>query len=285
MHYGIMFANAGFIQGPATKTMAQAVERCGFESLWTVEHVVVPAGYESAYPYSRDGRMPGPEESPIPEPLTWLSFVAACTTTLKLATGITILPQRNPLYMAKEAATVDQLSGGRMILGIGAGWLKEEFDALGVPFDDRGARTDEYIAALRELWQSETAQFSGEYVHFDPLYCRPQPAQDSIPIVIGGHSPRAARRAGELGNGFFPGLTNREKLRAVIDQMRSAAEKAGRDPEKIEITATLSREPGYADWAEENGISRLLLPLPSFDPNQVEERLEETAAALGVSPA
>src|SRR5437667_6865553 len=156
MKFGLMFANAGPWSLPDNAAaMAAAADEFGIESLWTVEHVVVPKDYSSQYPYSSSGRMPGPEESPIPDPLIWLTWVGAATTTLRLATGILILPQRNPVILAKELATLDVLSKGRVELGVGVGWLREEFDALGVPFEGRGARTDEYIEALRTLWRDE----------------------------------------------------------------------------------------------------------------------------------
>ena len=145
MKFGLMFANTGpFVEPDAAVALAQAAEAAGVESIWTVEHVVVPQGYASQYPYSQDGRMPGGREDfPIPDPLVWLSYIAAATTEIKLATGILIIPQRNPVVTAKAVATLDVLSKGRMLLGIGSGWLEEEFNALGVPFDDRGDRTDE----------------------------------------------------------------------------------------------------------------------------------------------
>src|SRR5207342_2461098 len=139
-------------------------EAAGFESFWTVEHVIFPEDYQSAYPYSPTGKMPAAPSTPIPDPLIWLSYVAAVTTKLRLATGILILPQRNPLILAKEVATLDHLSGGRVELGIGVGWLEEEFDALGVPFARRGARTDEYIEVLRALWDGDHASHDGEFV-------------------------------------------------------------------------------------------------------------------------
>src|SRR5438034_9890756 len=168
MKFGILFANVGHAVVPEGATaLATIAEDAGYESLWTVEHVVVPADYQSQYPYSPSGRMPGPEESPIPDPLIWLTWVGAATTTLRLATGILILPQRNPVILAKELATLDVLSKGRVELGVGVGWLREEFDALGVPFEERGARTDEYVEALRTLWREEEPCFEGHYARFD----------------------------------------------------------------------------------------------------------------------
>jgi len=197
MKFGMSFANTGpAVTGEGAAELAIAAEQAGFDSLWTVEHVVVPSGYESPYPYSRTGKMAGGiEDFDLPDPLVWLSYVAAVTETLLLGTGIVILPQRNPVILAKEAASLDVLSGGRFVLGIGAGWLAEEFAALGVPFEDRGARTDDHIRALRALWSDGPSSYQGEFVSFDEVYSRPQPVQETIPIVVGGHSKRAARRA------------------------------------------------------------------------------------------
>ncbi|MEO7555090.1 MAG: TIGR03619 family F420-dependent LLM class oxidoreductase, partial [Acidimicrobiales bacterium] len=165
MRFGIAYSNVlGFGSAAGAKALASAAEDVGIESLWTVEHVIVPAGYQSTYPYSADGRMPGREDSPIPDSFTWLAFVAASSTKVKLATGVAILPQRNIIYTAKEIATLDQLSEGRVILGVGAGWLEEEFKALGVPFARRGERLDEYIKALRVLWCEDKPTFHGEFV-------------------------------------------------------------------------------------------------------------------------
>jgi probable F420-dependent oxidoreductase len=162
MKFGLMYANAGPFGYPEPLThLARTAEEVGIESIWTVEHVVIPVGYKSTYPYDPSGRIPFPESVPIPDPLLPLAFAAAVTKKLRLATGILILPQRHPLYVAKEVATLDVLSGGRMILGIGVGWLQEEFDALGIPFDTRAARTRECVRAIRSLWKDEPEPFEG----------------------------------------------------------------------------------------------------------------------------
>src|SRR3954466_3297804 len=195
MEFGIAFANTGARTQPDDAVaMAQAAEEAGFDSLWTVEHVVVPAAYQSPYPYSKSGRMPGTEDAPIPDPLIWLTYVAAATTQIKLATGILILPQRNPVVLAKEAATLDVLSKGRVTLGIGVGWLEEEFDALGVPFSERAARTDEHVAVMRAVWSGESVDYDGAFTTLRGANVFPHPAQSTVPIVVGGHSLPAARR-------------------------------------------------------------------------------------------
>src|SRR2546425_7714078 len=163
MKFGVMFANAGpfALPGPLAN-LARTAEEVGCESIWTVEHVVIPVGYRSKYPYDPSGRIPGPENVPIPDPLLPLAYAAALTTRIRLATGILILPQRHPVYVAKEVATLDVLSGGRGILGIGIGWLREEFDALGVPFAERAARTRGAVRAIRSRWKETPGAVAGE---------------------------------------------------------------------------------------------------------------------------
>jgi probable F420-dependent oxidoreductase len=235
--FGIAFANIGpFVEPDAAAAFAAAAEANGFESLWTVEHVVVPSGYRSTYPYTDDGKMPGREDSPIPDPLIWLAYVAAATERIRLATGVLILPQRNPVILAKELATLDHLSGGRVILGVGIGWLAEEFAAIGVPFERRAARTDDYVVALRALWSDQPSHHS-EFVDFADCIVRPRPVEASIPIHVGGHSGAAARRAGRLGDGYVPvSRGSYDELAELFELARSTAAEAGRDPGAIEMT-------------------------------------------------
>jgi probable F420-dependent oxidoreductase len=252
--------------------------------LWTVEHVVVPAGYQSTYPYSRSGRMAGgAEDFPSPDPLIWLAFAAAATSRIRLATGILILPQRNPLVLAKEVATLDRLSGGRVILGVGVGWLEEEFNALGVPFAGRGERTDEYVAVMRALWTQDLASFSGTTIRFHDVYLRPQPTQRPVPIVIGGHSERAAQRAGTIGDGFFPAGVEVERLPLLVASAREWAERAGRDPARLEITMGARPKPESVAAVLAAGVDRLVLPAPQ----QIEdlERMAGELAGVGVGRA
>ena len=266
MKFGIVFANTGpFTEPAAAVAMAQAAEAAGFESLWTVEHTVVPDGYESTYPYDTSGRMPGSDDAPIPDPLVWLTYLAAVTSTLRLGTGILIQPQRNPVVLAKEVATLDHLSGGRMELGVGVGWLAEEFDAIGVPFAERGRRTDDGIAALRALWSQDRATYEGEFTRFTGCISRPQPVGGSVPVHIGGHTEVAARRAGRLGDGFFPASGSHRTLAERFAQMRQAAEEAGRDPDAIEITCGGNGVFGPNGLEEaaalaELGVDRIVVP-------------------------
>ena len=266
MKFALAFANVGPYATPdGAVQLAHDAEAAGFESLWTVEHVVVPAGYESRYPYSDTGRMPGPEDAPLPDPLIWLAYVAAATTSIRLATGVLILPQRNPVVLAKELSTLDALSGGRVLLGVGIGWLREEFDAIGVPFGERGARTDEHVAALRALWQQDAASFHGRFSSFDDCIVSPRPVHGAIPVHVGGHSDAAARRAGRIGDGFFPAAGSHDALAAMFEVMRASAREAGRDPDAIELStggngALGSRALDEVHALRDLGVGRVVLP-------------------------
>jgi probable F420-dependent oxidoreductase len=266
MKFGIVFANTGpFVDPAAAVGFARAAEEAGFESLWTVEHTVVPAGYESTYPYDKSGRMPGSDDAPIPDPLMWLAYLASATSTLRLGTGILIQPQRNPVVLAKEVATLDHLSGGRVELGVGVGWLEEEFDAIGVPFAERGRRTDDGVAAMRALWSEDQATYHGEFTSFSNCICRPQPVRGSVPVHIGGHTEIAARRAGRIGDGFFPASGGHTALAGLFAVVRETAEEAGRDPDGIELTCggTGVFGPGALDEAAALaglGVDRIVVP-------------------------
>ena len=236
MKFALHFANSNFPDGEGAKRLALAAEAAGFDSVVVIEHVVWPTHYESKYPYAPTGRLPGNPDTKLPDPLIWMAFAAAVTKTLRFLTGVLILPQRNPVVLAKELATLDYMSGGRIDLGIGVGWLKEEFEALGVPFAKRGARTDECIQAMRALWDKDDASFSGDFVDFTGMSCNPKPAKGRIPIIIGGHSEAAARRAAALGDGFFPATGSPVAVEPLIALMKKTAGELGRDPASIEVT-------------------------------------------------
>ncbi|QYG95080.1 LLM class F420-dependent oxidoreductase [Iamia sp. SCSIO 61187] len=267
MKFGIIFANTMQFTGrEGLVELAQGAEAVGFESLWTVEHVIYPDAYESEYPYDRSGKMVMAPETDLPDPLIWLTWVAAVTERIHLGTGILILPQRNPLVLAKEVATLDALAGGRVELGIGVGWLEEEFDALGVPFAGRGRRTDEYVGAMRALWDGDHASYEGETVSFRGASVNPKPPRGRVPIHVGGHTETSARRAGRLGDGYFPGKGD---LPTLIDIVRQTAADAGRDPEAIEITAgsagILGEDPvGAVQELADQGVDRVVVPSFAF---------------------
>ncbi|MCU1346628.1 MAG: putative F420-dependent oxidoreductase, Rv2161c family [Acidimicrobiia bacterium] len=267
--------------------LAQAAEELGFTSLWMPEHVVIPLGLESTYPYSPDGKLPAEGmTADAPDPLLWLAFVAGRTTRIRLCTGVLVLAQRNPLVVAKQAATLDVLSKGRAVLGIGAGWLAEEFAALNVPFAERGRRTDEYVAVMRALWAAEPASFHGEFTDFDHCVSLPNPVQtNGIPIVVGGDTARAARRAGELGNGWFPGTPNPATLAPLVEVMRSAATAVGRDPEAISLQTSYSGKPATLEALQALGFSHFTLGVPGdriVGPGALDATLGGLAARVGL---
>ncbi len=280
MKFGLLFANTGgFVQPDGIRGLASAAEAAGIESLWTVEHVLVPVGYRSRYPYSKTGRMPGREDMPIPDPLVWLGYAAAVTTTLRLATGVLILPQREPPYVAKQFATLDVLSGGRAIAGVGVGWLAEEFAAVGVPFEERGARTDESIQALRSLWSPRAEPFRGRFYRWEAVESNPRPVRpEGIPIVVGGHSAPAARRAARLGDGFFPARGAPDELARLFGIVREECERIGRDPAEVElICGGRVRTPEDLEPYAALGVSRLVVSPPAQDVDGLRRGLERLA--------
>ncbi len=285
--FGLCYANTGWMTTAEGATAyATAAEEAGFESLWTVEHVIWPEQYSSTYPYAPSGKMAGEPSTSIPDPLIWLTWVAAATTRLRLATGILLLPEHNPLVIAKQVATLDTLSGGRVDLGIGIGWLREEFDALGVPFERRAARTDEYIEVLRTLWASDAASFQGEFVQFDKVSSNPKPVNGTVPIVVGGHSDGAARRAGRLGDAFWPAKGDFDDLASLFTVAHHAATDADRDPDALELCASppFGRKELDSQIARliEIGATRIILPGYFFlkpDPATAMAEFAETTMA------
>ena len=278
MKFGIMapYQLAPVDDGAYVAGFARLAEEMGFESIWVVDHVVMCPDYESKYPYDPSGRSPMATAAVQPDPLIWLTWAAAATREIRLATGILILPQRNPVVLAKELASLDALSGGRLQLGIGVGWVREEAVAVGVDFENRGRRTDEYIEAMRALWREELATFKGEYVQFDRVASNPKPAgPGGVPILIGGHSRVAARRAGRLGDGFYPLGVQGEEFASLLSLMAQTAREAGRDPDAIEITCTggFSRE-NAESWAG-LGADRMLVSPRTGDLAKLRPLLEK----------
>ena len=279
MKFGLMFANTGaFVFPESLSRLAQLAEQVGIESMWTVEHVAIPVGYQSQYPYNKSGRLPGDENVPIPDPVLPLAFVAAVTRTIRLATGILILPQRHPAYVAKEFATLDVLSNGRAILGVGVGWLAEEFAAVNVPFAERAARTEESMRAIRSLWAARPTAFDGRFYKWPAIESNPKPIQPrGVPIVVGGHTEAAARRAARLGNGFFPARGDRDTLTRLFGALREECAKIGRKAEEIELTSGV---PGKTDVDaarryEDMGVRRLTIGPSGLDEDSIRRGLED----------
>ncbi len=269
---------------------ARHAEAVGFESIVLVEHAVVVSRRSEPYPYSTTGDFPLHDDCIIPDPLDLLAFLAASTTTLGLATGVLVLPEHHPVVLAKRVATIDRLSGGRVRLCIGVGWMREELEACGTDFATRGRRTDETIDAMRALWapdSDEGASFHGEFFDFDHAFSNPKPAQPGgVPIHIGGHSDAAARRAGRRGDGFQPLGLRGPELADKVALMRRSAEQAGRDPNRLELSlgaalATTTLE--TAEQAVELGAHRLVVsPSQSHDLSEVQDEMSAFAERLGL---
>jgi len=276
--FGLAFASSVGTDSRSALEICRKAEALGFDSVWGGEHVIVPDRIESPYPYAADGKMPGEPDTPIPDPLIWLAYVAAAAPTLRLGTCILILPERNPLVLAKELATLDQLTDGRVELGIGVGWLREEFEALGIPWERRGARNDEYVAAMRALWAGPHAEYHGEFVDFDPVTCNPRPVNGSIPILVGGDTPLAIRRAARIADGYFPGTTDPETLSGLIRELRRAAEQQGRDADSIAIHslfgAQMADPIAGVEQLAEVGVERVMVPAFFFAGPDGMDRLE-----------
>lgn len=259
---------AGVTADPAwMAAFARHLEACGFESIVVVEHTVLMTQYASVYPYDASGRVELAADVPVPDPLDLLAFLAAHTERLGLATGVLVLPNHHPVVLAKRVATVDVLSGGRLRLAVGTGWLAEEISACGTDFATRGRRADEQLQVLRALWAggAEGVAFHGEFFDFDHAVSRPAPA-GAVPVHIGGHSRAAARRAGRFGDGFQPLGVSGDRLTALLTEMRRAADEMGRDPEKLELSLghLVSKiDAARAEKLAQLGADRAVLAMPA----------------------
>jgi probable F420-dependent oxidoreductase len=230
--------------------------------------------------------MLGSPEVPIPDPLIWLTWVASQTSRIRLGTGVMILPLRNPLVLAKELATLDHLSGGRLELGMGVGWLEEEFDAVGVPFSGRGRRSDEIIDSMRMLWADGSASFQGEVFSFADVALNPKPVGGSIPIVVGGQSQAAIRRAVARGDGFYPGPGSLDELKRVVAALHDECAAAGRDPGEIEVSAAypgrFADDPAMAvEVMGGIGIDRIMVPAYPIARAGIDTGMELMAEIIG----
>jgi probable F420-dependent oxidoreductase len=253
------------------KQMAQRAEAMGFESMWIPEHLVIPISMKTPYPYSPDGKFPGGATVAVHDPLLALAFAAGCTERIKLGTGVFVLPLRNALAVAKAVASLDVLSNGRFLFGVGIGWLEEEFDAVGMPFKDRAARTREAIKMMKVLWSEETPAFEGRFHSFPPLGFNPKPVQKPHPpLIFGGETRPALKRAAELGDGWYGTRFTPESIQPMIAQLKELSERAGRDFSRFEITCGIGGDlPLTLDTARrfaDAGVHRLMVFAPGFVP-------------------
>lgn len=278
MKWGIVFSSTSFPDPTSAAALAKSAEEAGFESLWSPEHVVVPVKYKPVYSASDDGTLDRlGSRGGVPDPLIWFAYVAAHTTTLKFGTGISILAEHNPVEYAKTCATLAYMSEGRFMLGVGVGWCQEEYEALGMPWDNRGRRLEESIAGMRKIWANEEAEFAGEFVSFPPITSDPKPPGGAVPIVIGGTSEIVARRAGRIGDGFFPAIFPTSEVHSLLPVLlaavRAGAAEAGRDLSDIEITSGGVRTAEDAKWFADQGVDRLTIAVRSKTLPEMREEL------------
>lgn len=270
-----MLGGPGAADPGVTAAFVRQLESLGCESVWAVEHLLMPDAYHSSYPYDASGRMSLLPGDDIPDPLHWLTFAAAHTSRLVLGTAMLILPLHHPVALAKRLATLDVLSGGRLIAGVGVGWLREEYDAVGVPFSDRGRRADEYLDALRTLWSDAPATHHGATVHFDAVHSAPRPTRPGgVPIMIGGHSRAAVRRAARYGTDFYPLGVDAAGLAELLTLLRAECAALGRDPTEVAVTSRAPATRAEADALRELGVARVVIRADPRDPERVAATVE-----------
>ncbi|MFS8098139.1 LLM class F420-dependent oxidoreductase [Lentzea alba] len=270
---GVQGLNTGDSISPSeTRRLASLVESLGYRSWWAVEHVVLPS--------PRVDPSPAEPDNPMLDPLVGLSFVAGVTSGLELGTGIVILPQRNPVVLAKQVASLDVLSGGRFTLGVGTGYLAPEFEAVGVPFADRGRRTDEYIDAMRALWHSPAPAFSGKYVSFSGVDAHPRPS--NARIAVGGASDAALRRALTRGNAWI-GIGSPEETAANLHRLRRLSAVTSRPDSlgalEINIVTTVPLDASVVRQYEDLGVDQLIVYAGGSD-MPLDEALEKNIALV-----
>lgn len=287
MRIGLHALGIGSGANPAViEAVARAAEAAGFATLWSGEHVVMVDRQDSRYPYTDDGLIAVPADADWLDPLETLAFVAAVTSEIALASGVLLLAEHNPLVVAKRAASIDVLSGGRFTLGIGVGWSAEEFAALGVPFAGRARRVKDYVAAMRELWASDVSSYHGEFVEFDAVRSYPKPLRDRrVPVILGGNGDAALDRVAGFGDGWYGFNLSRSELPERIRALSDRCREHGRELDGLEVAVSL-RDGAPADLPElaSLGVSELVLvESPPADPAEVVPWVDGLADAWGVA--
>jgi len=274
--------------GNATSEIVRAVGRevedRGFESIWVPEHVVLFDDYESQYPYSPDGKFPGGGDTGMLEPIQALTYLAAVTDRVRLGTGICLVPQRNPVYTAKAITDLDNLSGGRVDFGVGVGWLREEFEAVAMPFEKRGQRTDEHLQVMKSLWCDETSEFHGELYDLDPCRMYPKPVQaPHPPIHVGGESDAAMRRVARHGQGWFSFNRLPEDLPEPLARLDAALEAEGRSRSDVVLSVSpyfKATTPEMMEQYAALGVDRLIVLCLAFDVDTLRSQLDGLVEAV-----
>ena len=264
MKFGLVPINIGVAAPEQMITTAQAAEEVGFESVWTFEHVIVPVDYQSKYPYDKTGKMAAAPETPFVDPLIALTAIAAHTKTIRLATGVNIVAQTNPLLLAKQIASLDFFSGGRFMLGAGIGWLQEEFTAMGVPFERRGARFDDYMVAMQKVWSGDVVEHESDFLSWHGFKSYPLPVQKpGVPIIMGGRAGKIYQRIAKHGDGWFIPGAKPDELPAMLADLRAACDAEGRNYDEIELTTIWGPRGGGDSLKvlEDLGIARVVTVL------------------------
>ena len=266
--------------------VAQKAEELGYHSLWLGDHIVIPEKIEAAYPYSADGAAGFPRRAPFPDPFVLLGGLALATSRILLGTSVIVIPYRNPLAVAKAVTTVDLLSHGRFQFGVGVGWLKEEFDALGEDFTRRARQTREYLHIMKAVWQAEPASFSGEFLTFSDIHNVPLPVQKPHPpIIFGGESLPALKRVADLGDGWQPGTASLKVLSKSVPQLQALMTERGRDYADLSVSALsaagpLLRKPEVIPQLGELGVRELILFMTAADTQKTLAVIEEFAEKM-----
>ncbi|MGY8803229.1 MAG: LLM class F420-dependent oxidoreductase [bacterium] len=262
MKFALIPVNVGVSSVEQMIGMAQAAENAGVESVWTFEHVIVQNDYSSKYPYSPNGKMGTTPETNFVDPLIALTAVAMNTTKLRLGTGVNILSQSNPLFMAKQAASLDMVSNGRFMLGVGIGWLQEEFLAMGTPFEKRGARFDDYLTAMKKAWSGDTVEHQSEFLNWTGFKSYPVPK--ALDVHIGGSKGKAFERVAKFGQGWFSPTMTPDQIKPDLAKLKDACAAEGRDVSEIEVSSMWMLNDDAFDNIkrfEDLGVSRLICPL------------------------
>jgi probable F420-dependent oxidoreductase len=269
-------------------TLGQAAEERGFHSLWVAEHVVLFDSYASQYPYSSTGKIPTAGDSGMIDPFVALSFLAATTKKIRLGTGICLVPQRNPVYTAKEVGSLDYLSNGRVDFGVGVGWLKEEFDALGVPFEERGARTRAYLKVMQRLWSDPVSQYDGKFYKLASCRQYPKPVQQPHPpIHFGGESDAALKRVADVGQGWYGFSIGPEETAERLKHLDGLLKARGRKREEIEVSISPYMKPADLDLVKgyaEVGVNQVIVLVIAANGDDLKKALDDLANRI-VEPA
>lgn len=266
--------------------VAQRAETLGYHSIWLGDHIVIPEQIAAPYPYTKDGSVGFARNCPWPDPFVLLAAIGVATKTILIGTSVVIVPYRNPLHVAKAVATVDLVSNGRYQFGVGIGWLKEEFDALGEPFSERAARTREYLQVMKALWSGETATFQGKYFSFPTLHSNPLPVQKPHPpIIFGGESTPALKRIADLGDGWQPGPIPVEVFRERLNKLRTLMTERGRSMAELSISMIgsvrdLQQDREKIAALEELGVNEILLAMADPSVEATLKEMEEGARTL-----